>query len=267
MVASGIAVAAAFMVMAISNVMASKKLFGGKDNKELSDENPTYLSPDGATFAIWGMIYLLELLLVVAQLFHGDELMERRCPLTGLSVRDRLVLAFLANALWLPVFNNEKFWAAMVIILVYLGFLLSVYSDVNMGTTHGIYEHLCLAAGIAMNTSWLVVASCVSGFLTLGRVGWRTDGVAGSVPAAALVIFIVMLLACQRAVLQCDLAWAFVAAWALRGIYRMQTVPDKVRFPLAAMNSNLGQIAKTCSYLVVLTMLGAAAYYFKSSNL
>ena len=24
-----------------------------------------------------------------------------------------------------------------------------------------------------------------------------------------------------------DLAWAFVAAWALMGIYRMQTVPDK----------------------------------------
>ena len=43
------------------NVLASKKFFGGKDNKELSDENPTYLTPDGKTFAVWGMIYLLEM--------------------------------------------------------------------------------------------------------------------------------------------------------------------------------------------------------------
>jgi len=37
----------------------------------------------------------------------------------------------------------------------------------------------------------------------------------------------VTLVACFRAVTSCDLPWAFVAAWALMGIYRMQTVPDK----------------------------------------
>ena len=128
MVTSG-AVVAAFVVMVMSNVMASKKLFGGKDNKELSDENPTYLSPDGATFAIWGMIYLLELL-VVAQLFHG-ELMERRCPLTALS-----------EIAWSPpssppvaavVFNHEQFWSAMVIIF----YLLEPLSQHLLGREHG----------------------------------------------------------------------------------------------------------------------------------
>ena len=136
-----------------------------------------------------------------------------------------------------------------------------------MGTTHGLSEHLCFAAGIAMNTSWLVIASSVSGFLTLGRTGWRTEtGVAGSVPAAVLVIFLVTLLAGQRAQ-QGDLAWSFVAAWALRGIYRMQTVPDKLRFPLAAMSSNLGHIANSCSYLLLLAMLAAALYYLPKSKL
>ena len=38
----------------------------------------------------------------------------------------------------------------------------------------------------------------------------------------------VTLLACQRALVVYDLVWAFGAAWALMGIYRMQTVPDKV---------------------------------------
>ena len=43
------------------NGLASAGLLGGKTNKQISDENPTYLSPDGQTFAIWGIIYTLEL--------------------------------------------------------------------------------------------------------------------------------------------------------------------------------------------------------------
>lgn len=270
MAAPAAAVAGAFVFMVVCNVLATKKFFGGKDNKELSDENPTYLSPDGKTFAVWGVIYLLETVLAIAQLFPSettDALFDRHCPLTGLTVRERLVLAFVANGVWLPVFNNERFWSAMVIIVIYLGLLLSIYTDVNTETTHGIYQYMCFASGITMNCSWVVVATCVSGFLCLGKLGWQDEtGVAGSVNAAVLVVLLVAGIACQRAVAKCDLAWAGVAAWALMGIYRMQTVPDKVRFPLGAMSSKLGGAAQACSYLVLFAMvLGVALPHFSTS--
>ena len=41
-----------------------------------------------------------------------------------------------------------------------------------------------------------------------------------------------------------DVPYAFVAGWALRGIYRMQTVEDPVRFPPTAMSAQLA----TCAY-------------------
>mmetsp|Transcript_78089 Transcript_78089/g.198453 ORF Transcript_78089/g.198453 Transcript_78089/m.198453 type:complete len:276 (-) Transcript_78089:83-910(-) len=249
----------AFVVMAVSNNLAMKKFFGGKDNKELSDTHPTYVSPDGLTFAVWGLIYLTELILVVAQAFpseHTEGLLAKRCPLTGLDVRQRLICVFCANAVWLPVFNNECFWIALGVMAVYFGFLLSVYSDLNVAATSGFWEAATLCTGIGMNTSWIVVAFMLSVFFCGGTAGWQDQhGVAGNVPVAALVVIAVAALGCERALRGGDLGWAFVAGWACRGIYRMQTIPDKVRFPISALNSSLGSVAGACSIVVFSAML------------
>lgn len=259
-----VAVIGAYCLMVLSNYLAMKAAFGGKDNKQISDEHPTFVSPDGPTFAIWGIIYMFETVTVIAQAIPSertDELLGQRCPYTGLDVRARLVLAFLVNAVWLPVFNNERFWSALVIMVAYLGFLLSIYTDVNVTTTSGIVERLCLVTGITMNASWIVVATMVNTFLCSGLAGWKDEhGVAGSVPAAIVVVALVAALGADLAFVRCDLAWAFVSAWALRGIYRMQTVPDKVRFPLAAMSSTLASCAYWCSNAVVLFMVLGVGY-------
>eukprot|EP00439_Symbiodinium_sp_Y106_P073759 s136_g13.t6 len=327
-------VVAAFAFMVACNVMATKKVFGGKDNKEVSDENPTYLTSDGKTFAVWGIIYLLETMLVFAQWSNTEstEAVTRNalatCPLIGLNVRERLILAFIANGVWLPIFLNEYFWTSLGIMVAYFAFLVSIYTDVNMASTEeGVFQHICLASGIAMNASWIVVALSVNTFVALGfthawgaraqkgtcrrcwkfgsstpimgcalasavpsdpepdvdlsvkekivsswnvkrlpkaqrrevldktslqpdrdshtfycaelgsflrlclrvqgKLGWKDQhGVAGSTDLAAIMIVVVAAVACWRSVAICDLAWAFVAAWALKGISRMQSQPD-----------------------------------------
>mmetsp|Transcript_48492 Transcript_48492/g.141266 ORF Transcript_48492/g.141266 Transcript_48492/m.141266 type:complete len:278 (-) Transcript_48492:281-1114(-) len=247
-------VAATFGVMVLSNILSQRRYFGGKDNKIISDSNPTYLTPDGPTFAVWGFIYLFELVLVAAQLLHShsmEDLFARRCPLTGLNVRERLIAAFATNAFWLPIFSNERFWAALVVMLAYLAFLLSVYKDLNVEHTHGLAQTVVLTTGVAMNTSWIVVASSVSLFLCGGRLGWKDKyGVCGSPAAAMLVVLLVTALGCERVWRGGDVAWAFVAAWALRGIYRMQSIGDRVRFPIGALNASLGDAARLGSFVV-----------------
>ena len=67
MAAPAAAVAGAFVFMVVCNVLATKKFFGGKGQQGICPiENPTYLSPDGKTFAVWGVIYLLETVLAIA---------------------------------------------------------------------------------------------------------------------------------------------------------------------------------------------------------
>lgn len=251
-----ILVCAAFVAMAVSNYLSNKKFFGGRDNKEISDEHPTYVTPDGLTFAIWGLIYLMLLVLVVAQAIPSDNmeaLMQQRCPLTGLGVRKRLVLAFLANSVWLPLFNNECFWAALAVMGIYLGLLLSVLSDLS--AAKGMLEYVLFTAGVSMNTSWICVAFILSVFFCAGLLGWSDQhGVAGSVPAAAVAVILVAIIGSYRAIRAGDYAWAFVAAWALLGIYRMQSAADAVRFPPTAMSSGLASLAKICSGVVALSL-------------
>jgi hypothetical protein len=247
-------VIASFVVMTASNVLASKGVFGD-DNGKISNENPTYITPDGFTFAIWGLIYLFEGMLIVAQaLPQSDDVFLRECRFTNLDVRQRLCIAFLANALWLPVFTKRLWWFSEVIILVYLAALASVYLDVNVNTVEGVYEQVLIAAPIALNLSWIVVATML-GFTVCGRnSGWVDQhGVGGSVTWGLFVIVLVSFLAAER-LWRNDVAYAFVAGWALRGIYRMQTVPNEARFPVAAQSKRLAAVAN-CGCFALLVLL------------
>jgi hypothetical protein len=233
-----------FVVMTASNALTSMGYFG-PDNKKLSDENPTYVSPDGLTFAIWGAIYLSEACLVFVQLFPGshEEIFTRRCQVLNLDVRQRLVIAFLTNAMWLPIFTARKWWPSQLVITVYLAALVSLYVDVNVRSVRGAYEQVFVAMPISLNLSWIVVATFLGLTVCARNSGWvDAHGVGGSVSwAFAICAFVTLAgIACACAG---DVAYAFVAGWALRGIYRMQTVEDPVRFPPTAMNAQLAAVA------------------------
>lgn len=260
------AVVGAFVFMALLNFLAQKKFFGGKDNKEISDQHPTFVTPDGFTFAIWGLVYMLEALMVFAQVYWASDpvnqqMMGQLCPLTGLDVRFRLVLAFVANGIWLPVFNNEWFWAGLGVMAFYYSCLLSVYYSLS-SASHSLTQAVVYVSGISMNTSWITVATALSVFFCAGEAGWRDKhGVAGSPLAAKAVVISVALVALGCLVRCLDLAWAFTAAWALRGIFRMQTIHDKVRFPILSLDASLGNLARAASYSVIGAMLVGAVNF------
>eukprot|EP00929_Paragymnodinium_shiwhaense_P068512 TRINITY_DN3446_c0_g1_i1.p1 TRINITY_DN3446_c0_g1~~TRINITY_DN3446_c0_g1_i1.p1 ORF type:complete len:309 (-),score=69.52 TRINITY_DN3446_c0_g1_i1:390-1316(-) len=266
---ASVAVLVAYIVMVAFNGLANTDLFGGTDQGTISNENPTYLTPDGLTFAVWGLIYLFQAVLVLYQLRPSEEaeaILESK--MMGVSVRWRLVLAFLLNAAWLPVFNNELFWPALVIIAAYLVALLWVYYDLNPKNTKGFLQALLLTYGISSNLAWLVVATCLNAFFCLGTAGWKDEyGVAGTPLAAIIVGVFVACFAMERVVQGADWIYAFVAGWALQGIYRMQSVVDAERFPPEAMNSTLANTALVLSVVVwVLSLIGLVMALFVSSD-
>eukprot|EP00440_Ansanella_granifera_P010799 gb/GFBE01011715.1/.p1 GENE.gb/GFBE01011715.1/~~gb/GFBE01011715.1/.p1 ORF type:complete len:292 (+),score=51.59 gb/GFBE01011715.1/:1-876(+) len=253
-------VAVSFVLSIVSNALSATGVFADKNIGEISDEYPTYVTPDGQTFSIWAVIYSLETLLVVAQYMpseHAEELLQQKCPLTGLPVRWRLIGAFLANAIWLPFYVNLHFSIALVIIVIYLSLLVSVYSALNpRTTTQSFCEWLLYAAGIACNGSWVVVATSANAFTVAGEsLGWKDSfGVAGTPMAALAVVVAVAVLGSVMALANYDLAWSLVAAWAIAGVYRTQTIEDPESFPVDAMSASLASAAKWSSLVV----LGAA---------
>jgi len=69
----------AFMAVIIVNgLAASTTLIGGKNTAQISDKNPTLITPAGYVFSIWSVIYILLAIFVVFQLLPGERRRELR---------------------------------------------------------------------------------------------------------------------------------------------------------------------------------------------
>ncbi|CAE7423133.1 unnamed protein product [Symbiodinium natans] len=244
-----------FLLCLFLNALAARGDLSGTTIGEVSNKYPTYVTPDNITFAVWGVTYLLQLLLVVAQIAtteSTEKLLSQPCCMTTLSVRWRLVMIFLLNALWLPLYANLLFGKSMLVICVYLALLISVYLDVNTRTTQSFWEWVMYGSGIACNVSWVLVAA-VANKLTLAASmgGWAdANGVAGSAWFAGLVVAILSGVAIMMASVGSDFAWSLVTVWYTAGMYRQHTYSDPYALPPAAMNKTLAMVCLWASMVV-----------------
>lgn len=235
----------------------------------VSQANPTWLTPDGPTFIIWALIFTLVILLVVAQWCPDDEteaLLSQRCPLTKLQVRWRITLYLLMNALWPPVFVRSYFFVSLVIICIYLGGLISVLTVLNTRSMTGLCQWVLFAAPNVVHASWVAVATVLNFFTWAGTLGWEDDlGIAGSPRAAMAVVVLLTGVAGVMAVGRWEFAWSAVTAWAVAGIYRMQSGSDADGFPPEALNATLAVVAKWSTVAaLLLTAAGALLFIIDS---
>merc|ERR1711968_333679 len=119
------------------------------------------------------------------------------------------------------------------------------------------------------NFAWVVVATLlnvtvvarnsriiytpITAGVTNSTSGYAGSGVAiigGNVDWAVLCIVIASIFGIYRSVVNVDVPYTFVTAWALGGIYRMQTVAQDTRFPVSGLSADLSHWA-TAGFTVV----------------
>lgn len=206
-----IAVVVAFVAQVVMNILASEDFgsFGGSSNAQVSNEHPTFLTPDGLTFSVWSVIYTFQGLFTIYQIipiFQNSH--------AGVSrARFWVVVLYVANCLWLPVFSHELFWLAFMLMLVMDVSLVMIYRmmTINYGAvdrtqgadmflpskvledkketldrheledTHQIplpllhpwpVKLICFV-GFSTNISWLTVATMVNLLVAAGQDGWH----------------------------------------------------------------------------------------------
>lgn len=260
----------AYAVMVFSNYLSTAtKVFNNTDNAQISRQNPTTLSPDGLTFAIWGLIYTFETCLVIYQLIPRTANAQ---VLQG-NTRSWIIAAFLFNAVWLPIFSFHRWFLSFAVICCYLFSLYKTNEamSINYGDKKVPYHaQLFAMTGISLNMAWVVVATLLnftivarnSHIITTSVTGNITNTTAGAVAPfevatvggdvdwAVLCIVIASGIALYRAVRYADLAYCFVTAWALGGIYRMQTFATDENYPLAGKSKDEATWALTFSLIV-----------------
>lgn len=265
-----------FLVMVCSNVLSSTGIFNNTNNAKIADENPTFITPDGATFSIWGFIYLFEATLTIYQALPST----RSNNYLAVS-RVYIIVAFALNAIWLPVFQYERWWLSLAIIVVYLAALREAY--LSLGVDYGSQQQSWVVkvfahTGISLNFSWVLVATLLnvsivcrqSAIMYIDVSDQVTNTTAGYLPNTATPVarvggngdFAVLCMtlagavALYRAIRMRDVPYCFVAAWALGGIYRMQKFAPANRFPTAAKSEDLRTWA-----MALIVVIGLSGVY------
>lgn len=203
-------VIALFIAQVIMNILAGEAFgsFGGASNSQLSKEQPTFVTPDGLTFSVWGIIYLFQALFCVYQVIpcvqNSDPGVSR--------ARFWVAALFIGNCLWLPAFSNRLYWLALLLMLVMDLCLVMIYRTmmINYGAVdrtqsadmvfpsvvlednentrarlgdspkaqqpalvHPWPVKVLCFVGFSTNSSWLAVASVVNLLVATGSSGWH----------------------------------------------------------------------------------------------
>lgn len=196
----------------------------GPTNGEISNRYPTLLVAAGYAFAIWGIIFTLDLVLGIAAAVRKPE------DATVRRVMPAVVVGFLLTGVWSPVFTLQWFWLALAIIWVALGTM--AWAAVQLARGPGERSRLRSLATIAvsLHAGWLSLAAFLNVAQVLvwlevpGAVGWSM-GLYGA--SAALLLGLNHRMGGNP-------AYVAAALWGLGAVYVKQTGHDLEGSTIAA---------------------------------
>lgn len=109
--------------------LSSSGMFG-PTNGAISDRYPTLIVAAGYAFAIWGPIFVLDVIYATRQCVdHAPDAALRR-------IRPLTAAGFALTSLWMIVFSLQWFWLALAIIWCSLGCLLCAAWQVSRTARH-----------------------------------------------------------------------------------------------------------------------------------
>ncbi|WP_295931764.1 hypothetical protein [uncultured Xanthomonas sp.] len=188
----------------------------GPTNGAISDRYPTLVVAAGYAFAIWGVIFLLDLA------FGLWQSSARRRRISALAqVRAPAALGFALTAAWMPVFSQQHFLLALAVIWTALAAMLLAALRLSRDPAPESGQTLWAWLPLSLHAGWLSLAA----FLNTAQVivAYRWLSTERMLPWS-LVLFTLaaaLLLGMNRA-MRGNLAYAATALWALAAVYVKQ---------------------------------------------
>ncbi len=234
----------AFVLTVIVNSLAgSTTLIGGVNTAQVSDANPTLITPAGYVFAIWGIIYILLAVFVIYQVRPSQKDKDYHRRIGWL-----FVLSCLANILWLFTWQYAQLGLSVLLMILLLFSLIMIYLRLDIGRSSAPRnEKLAVHLPFSVYLGWITIATIADISATLVSLNW--DGLGISQTAWAILIVIVALLITMLMIaIRKDVAYSLVIVWALVGISAKQSA-----YPDVALATQVGAILVLIA--LVLTIL------------
>ena len=194
----------------------------GPDNGAVSDHYPTLLVAAGYAFAIWGLIFLLDLVYAFWQsrrVLRGDPTLRKIAPWAA--------GGFALTTVWMPLFSMGVaqpglFWLCLVVIFGAVFCLLRAARVLPLDDTPQRGQWLWAWAPLSLHAGWLSLAA----FLNLAQVIVAFD----LLPTDDMTMWSLLLLALAAALLlwmnqrmRGNIDYALAALWGLVAVYIKQS--------------------------------------------
>ena len=204
----------AFALTVIVNSLAgSTTLIGGVNTAQISDSNPTLITPAGYVFSIWGIIYVLLGIFVIFQALPSQKEKEYTKKIGWL-----FVLSSIINISWLFLWQFRFLGLSVVLMFLLLATLIMIYLRLGIGKSPvTLRERLATHVPFSVYLGWITIASIANVSATLVSVNWNGFGI-GSEIWASLIVIVALLIALLVVATRKDIAYDLVIVWALIGI-------------------------------------------------
>jgi hypothetical protein len=232
----------AFVLTLIVNSLAgSTTLIGDRTTADVSNQNPTMITPAGYVFAIWGVIYILLGVFVVFQALPSQKGKDFQSKVGWL-----FILVSTLNITWLFLWQNEILSLSVPIMFLLLASLIAIYLRLNIGKSReSLLEKLAVHTPFSVYLGWITIASIANVAALLVSVSWDGFGIAAET-WAILVIIVALLITLAVIVTRKDVAYTLVIVWALTGI-----ATNQVAHPNIVMTALAGTAIAALSLAVI----------------
>lgn len=209
----GLAIATLIAIFATIIVNILSNLFppGGRNVGEVANTilRGVLIIPANYAFAIWGLIYLG----LIAYSFYQLR-PSQRSRSTIKQVNALLILASLAQIVWIYLFTLQLFWPSVVAMLIILLPLIRIYLLLRDGRAQVSRERRWFAQiPFSIYLGWISVATIVNIASALYVSGWD-GGVINDTGWTVIMLIVATIIAAIVAIQRGDIAFTLVFVWA-----------------------------------------------------
>ena len=201
------------LTVVVNSLAGGTTIIGGRNTAQVSDANPTLITPAGYVFSIWGIIYILLGVFVVYQALPNQQGKDYQGKIGWL-----FVLSSLVNVVWLFLWQFEYLSLSVVLMFLLLATLILIYVRVGVGKSSvAMNERLAVHLPFSVYLGWITVASIANVAAALVSFNWNGFGISPET-WATLVIAVALIITVLMLVTRKDVAYSLVIIWALVGI-------------------------------------------------
>ncbi|GAB9475580.1 hypothetical protein Gpo141_00012668 [Globisporangium polare] len=246
--------AALFVVQAGVNVAYARYFV------TLAREYETLIAPASFAFAIWILIYALEALLVLTDVFYPQRSLYADAT-QPTQLRTCFAITCIANSAWLILYVNHRVYAATVMIYILWLALLMLYiylvNDRNARGTFDWRQYTCNELPITLYIAW--VSALAFNHLAISLQHARGGFLL--VSTYVVLLCIVITFAIVAVLYAKDAVFGIVAIWYLIAVaVKDVSIPSSVQCADMSARACAGEGAVIVSVLIVLSTLYTAMY-------